>query len=1004
MVQSLLELKRERVIAGRYRLIERLGSGGFSEVWYAEQLYSGAEQNPDVIQSVALKLIPLAEGSDGHVRGQLNEVFALRDLHCDALVPIYDAGVAEGVAYIAMQRLTGYTLASYLRYGKLHFRRALVIALEIARALDVCHASGVVHADLKPENVFLHYESEDVEPRVRVLDFGIARAQTREVEVVLARSSTIREADDTDLETELVEVEGPAEREPARVFGTPGYIAPECLSGQTPTAESDAFALGAILFRMLAGRMPQRVPEDAFAELAASPSRESARELYRLLSAHTLRGDLIGVAELCPELPPGVAELVDKLLSADPSARLPRSSLFDAVETAFQFPYGIPDPPYAGLEAFDVTRASYLCGRDADVQNILVELETRTLLTLTGPSGCGKSSLAIAGIGSALDSALFCGTDGWNVHGYRPRSWPALETEDDPEQAAGSIEEEAAADRSSVAGPADGRPSGIGPVFRRGGSPNEEARGWSALPPRAPTPTSLTPSPQAPDTGSFGVRTPAGGRATPRSMLSMSRTSLPPRSRTSAAPAGSAFTEVRSPARSVGTLIVVDQIEELLDLGLPARRAICAQIVALAEGRTRAVPRALRPPGPYRVIVTVRDDLFGRVAALAELERVLERHVYVVRGVDPNAVLAIIATPVHSLGYAIEGLEIVADEARRLLGTTPAALPLLQFALSQFWERRDEQRKLLGFASWQALGGVSGALAHVASNLYASLDDEERVMMRAWIVALFNPSGRRESVSLSGRIDIARLRVLKRLIDHRLVRKVTGAVAGVEIIHESLAQHEPIRSWLAETHRDRALLVELEQEAERWLEARHSSDLCWRGDRLRAGRTLVTAAPLKALDVSEFARLFLRRSQRSQFVRRAVVAVAVVGGLVLAVLGVAYARVVSEARAERDRIAAQADLELARARDVLSTVEHAESANEDLRRNLTLQQAMLGQAVYSVEQRKVDKLELKELLEQIIAQAETADQASRRAGAAFDRAKRAVDCRCLPGDPYCECQ
>lgn len=172
-----------QVVDGRYRLEDKLGAGGFGEVWRASQEVEG-----ESVRDVALKILiapPDESGtprtaktkastgsSAGDGRGWLNEVRAIREVHCDAVTTIYDVGIAREprVAFIAMELLCGETVHDRLeRAGPIYWRRALAIAREIARALTACHAVDVAHCDLKPHNVFLTEAG-----RVCVLDFGIA--------------------------------------------------------------------------------------------------------------------------------------------------------------------------------------------------------------------------------------------------------------------------------------------------------------------------------------------------------------------------------------------------------------------------------------------------------------------------------------------------------------------------------------------------------------------------------------------------------------------------------------------------------------------------------------------------------------------------------------------------------------------------------------------------------------------------------------------------------------
>src|SRR5262249_44719468 len=107
-----------------------------------------------------------------------------------------------------------------------------------------------------------------------------------------------------------------------------------------------------------------------------------------------------------------------------------------------------------------------------------------------------------------------------------------------------------------------------------------------------------------------------------------------------------------------------------------------------------------------RVIATVRDDLFGRVAALPELGRFPEQNLYVVRGVEPNAVPAIVEAPARAAGFALEGAAEVAAEAAAVVQADATALPLVQFALTRWWEQREPASRRLPREAWRKIGGI----------------------------------------------------------------------------------------------------------------------------------------------------------------------------------------------------------------------------------------------------------------------------------------------------------
>ena len=139
-----------QVLDGRYKLVERLGRGGFGDVWRAEELL------PDgaVLREVALKLLRTHAGADWSAEARI-----IASLRHQALVTIYAAGVLEleaSVPFVAMELLIGSSLETFVeREQRVPWRRVLSWAREAAAALDEIHRAGVVHLDLKPANLFL---------------------------------------------------------------------------------------------------------------------------------------------------------------------------------------------------------------------------------------------------------------------------------------------------------------------------------------------------------------------------------------------------------------------------------------------------------------------------------------------------------------------------------------------------------------------------------------------------------------------------------------------------------------------------------------------------------------------------------------------------------------------------------------------------------------------------------------------------------------------------------
>jgi hypothetical protein len=178
----------------------------------------------------------------------------------------------------------------------------------------------------------------------------------------------------------------------------------------------------------------------------------------------------------------------------------------------------------------------------------------------------------------------------------------------------------------------------------------------------------------------------------------------------------------------------------------------------------------------------------------------------------------------------------VVAEATALLASDASALPLVQFALTRWWEQRDEARRSLTRSEWAKIGGIEGALADSAEELYGALSAGEREAMRQILVELFRPDGTRVRVAESALATGPEARrVLEELASHRLIKRGTT----IEVVHEALARRWPkLRAWLEESRAERELIQEVRYDAERWQKRGQGPELLWRGQRLVAALRL----------------------------------------------------------------------------------------------------------------------------------------------------------------------
>jgi eukaryotic-like serine/threonine-protein kinase len=223
------------VLAGRYRLDDQLASGGMAQVW------RGTDEV--LRRSVAVKILhPHLAADDTFVARFRQEAIAVARLSHPAIVSVYDTCSDDGVEAIVMELVRGHTLRHRLDVGPVDAWTAAGIAAQVAGALDVAHAAGLVHRDIKPANILI---SED--GRVKVGDFGIAKA-----------------AESADLTQE------------GSFIGTAKYLAPEQVEGGALDGRTDLYSLGVVFYEMLCGRVPFEADGSsatALARLHQEPSR-----------------------------------------------------------------------------------------------------------------------------------------------------------------------------------------------------------------------------------------------------------------------------------------------------------------------------------------------------------------------------------------------------------------------------------------------------------------------------------------------------------------------------------------------------------------------------------------------------------------------------------------------------------------------------------------------------------------------------------------------------------
>ncbi|MBA3396872.1 MAG: protein kinase [Deltaproteobacteria bacterium] len=231
---------------GPYEIEHAIGAGGMGVVYRADDSRLG--------RKVAIKILPHAQGE--HFRRFEREARTIGGLNHPNLLTLFDVGDHDGTPFLVTEMLEGESLRGRLARGKLPLRQAIQVAADVARGLAAAHDAGVVHRDVKPDNIFLTAEG-----RTKILDFGIAK---------LTRSTQERPAVDLAHEDTVT----PTTADTGVIIGTPGYMAPEQLDGGTVDERSDIFSLGVVLYEMICGHrafVAQSAVEESYAILKTTP-------------------------------------------------------------------------------------------------------------------------------------------------------------------------------------------------------------------------------------------------------------------------------------------------------------------------------------------------------------------------------------------------------------------------------------------------------------------------------------------------------------------------------------------------------------------------------------------------------------------------------------------------------------------------------------------------------------------------------------------------------------
>ena len=343
------------VIADRYTLDRQIGAGGMGTVYLCTDVKTEDRVALKRLHRDRIEMQP--ELAERFVR----EADALRTLNHPNIVKAFEHFEFDGDHYIVMEYVEGQDLSDLIVHrGKLPLNRTVDIALGVADALTRAHYLRIIHRDLKPANVLL-----DAEGKPRLTDFGVAIWETK------ARMTAA-----------------------GLQVGTPAYMAPEVVNGESADARADIWALGVMLYEMLSGRHP--FFDGSINHLMVNILTRPAPDIQ------SVRADV----------PEALADLIDRMLAKDAAGRIGSARLVGAeLEIISQIAaeresrntvvggtrFSHDEEPAAAIRHNVPTQATPLVGREEDVRQItrLLESGDTRLITLVGPGGMGKTRLAL---------------------------------------------------------------------------------------------------------------------------------------------------------------------------------------------------------------------------------------------------------------------------------------------------------------------------------------------------------------------------------------------------------------------------------------------------------------------------------------------------------------------------------------------------------------------------------------------------------------------------------
>jgi len=708
-----------------YEVDSLIGEGGYGVVYRATQ--------QAVNREVAMKVIlPKFANSPEFIRRFEAEAQVVARLEHPHVVPLYDYWREPDSAFLVMRFLRGGSMRDQLdELGAMRPESVSKILEQVASALTFAHRNGVIHRDIKADNILL-----DEDGNAYLGDFGIAK----------------------ELGTE-------ANLTKDNIIGTPAYLAPEQIRGGDIGPQSDIYAFGIMLYEILTGRRP-------FAELTP------ATLLYKHLNEPL---PMIDHNKL--QLPAAINSIIQRATAKDSNVRYPDAlSLVKEFQQAIQLDsdeeelstiqisqteYKLIEAknPYKGLRAFQQADADDFFGRREMVNRILDRLaedvNEADFLAVIGPSGSGKSSLVKAGVIPALRKGRIKDSGNWFFAEMVPSENP--------------LEELEAALLSVATSPL---PRMID-LLREGEYGLAEGAEWSL------------------------------------------------------------------PTDDSKLVLLIDQFEEIFtQVEREPERQHFLDLIHYA---------VMTEDSPVKVIVTLRADFYDQPLLYQKFGELIRNRTELVLPLNNDELEEAITGPAHRVGAVLEDglVEQIIHDVRE----QPGALPLLQYALTELFERRDGP--MLLSSAYSDIGGTLGALARRAEEVFRRFNDDAKKMTRQIFLRLVTlgegQEDTRRRIAQSELYTLGDPEVVEDVIErfgrYRLLTfdhdEVTRS-ATVEVAHEALIrQWERLRDWLNESREDLRLERRLLHAAEEWGQFGRDNSYLLQGTRLEQFREWSQETELK---------------------------------------------------------------------------------------------------------------------------------------------------------------